>query len=117
MINLDLSQDTIDAVKNEIIDMVIDGMKDDLNAIVLYGSCARGDFSVDSDIDIALLTNCDRIRAKEYNDLLAGIATKIAMNHYAVVNFVCLPKLEFVEKKSWYPYFRNIDMEGEVLYG
>ena len=48
---------------------------------------------------------------------LASIATEIAMKHFAIVNFVCLPFDEFEEKKSWYPYFMNIATEGEVLYG
>lgn len=117
MNSLDLRQDTIETVKHEIVDMVKGGMKDDLDAIVLYGSCARGDYSADSDIDIALLTNCDRMESKKYTDLLAGIATMMALKYFAVINFVCLPKLEFDEKKSWYSYFRNIDREGEVLYG
>ena len=97
--------------------MVREGMKEDLDTIVLYGSCARGDYSNDSDIDIALLMTCDRMESKKYTDLLAGIATVMALKYFAVINFVCLPKLEFAEKKSWYPYFRNIDREGEVLYG
>lgn len=48
---------------------------------------------------------------------LATIATEIAMKHFAIVNFVCLPYEEFEEKKTWYPYFMNIATEGEVLYG
>ena len=115
--NLDLRQDTIEAVKHEIVGMVKEGMKDDLDTILLYGSCARGDYSNDSDIDIALLTNCDRMESKKYTDFLAEIATKMALKYFAVINFVCLPKLEFAEKKSWYPYFQNIDREGEVLHG
>ena len=98
MNNLDLRQDTIDAVKHEIVGMVKEGMKDDLDTILLYGSCARGDYSNDSDIDIALLTNCDRMESKKYTDLLAGIATKMALKYFAVINFVCLPKS--LRKKS-----------------
>ena len=55
--------------------------------IILYGSCARGDYTEDSDIDIA------------------------------VVNFVCLPYEEYIDKNDWYDYFRNIKQEGRVLYG
>ena len=41
----------------------------------------------------------------------------LAMKYFQVVNFVCLPYAEFMQKKSWYLYFRNIESEGEVLYG
>lgn len=83
----------------------------------MYGSCSRGDFSEDSDIDIALLTACNRIEVEKYNDSLAEISTEFAERYLAIVNFVCLPEKEYEEKKEWYPYYKNIEMEGEVLFG
>lgn len=113
---LRLSEDVIEKVKNESVPLVCKMMGDDVRKIILYGSCSRGDFSKDSDIDIALLTSCSRIEVKKYNNSLSEIATKFAEKYLAVVNFVCLPEEEFEEKKGWYPYFKNIEREGEVLY-
>ena len=84
--------------------------------IILYGSYARGDYTADSDIDVAIMTECDRIDAKKYNDDIDLVAQRIGEKTMAVVNFVCLPNTEFEEKKSWYPYFINIDKEGVLLY-
>ncbi len=78
---------------------------------------ARGDDTDDLDIDIALLVKCDRLEAKKFDDALAEIGTKLAMKYFAVVNFVSLPYGEFAEKRTWYSHFKNIDMEGEALYG
>ena len=113
---LKLSGDVIEKVKNESVPLVCKTMGEDVRKIILYGSCSRGDFSKDSDIDIALLTSCNRIEVKKYNDSLSRIATEFAEKYLAVVNFVCLPEKEFEEKKGWYPYFKNIEREGEVLY-
>ena len=117
MNELALDERTINIVKLEAAKLASELMCDDLVEVILYGSCARGDYSADSDIDIALITKCDRMEAKKYSDELAGIATTLAMEYFAIVNFVCLPYDEFAEKKTWYAYFRNIDREGEVLYG
>lgn len=117
MVNLDLQADTIDHAKKAVVERISKEMDLNILKIVLYGSCARGDYSVDSDMDIALLVNCDRISAKRYTPVLAEIAADLAMKYFVVVNFVCLPMDEFVEKKTWYPYFKNIDKEGEILYG
>lgn len=117
MIDLALRTETLKKVKNEITQMIYKGMQADIEEIILYGSCARGDYSEDSDIDIALLLNCDRIEAKKYSDLLADIATEMAMKYFVIINFACLPYEEYLQKRSWYPYFINIDSEGEVLYG
>lgn len=91
-------------------------LHDDCRQIILYGSCARGDYTADSDVDIAILTECDRDQAKRYTSQLDDIAAKIGMDTMAIVNFVCLPSKEFNEKKTWYPYFMNIDRDGVILY-
>lgn len=117
MFDLALNEETITTVKKEAASLASEVMREDLVEVILYGSCARGDYTDDSDIDIALITKCDRMEAKKYTDALASIATTLAMKYFAVVNFVCLPSDEYSEKKAWYGYFRNIDVEGEVLYG
>ena len=117
MYDLALTEETINSVKKEAAGLTSELMKDDLAEIILYGSCARGDYSEDSDIDIALITKCDRREVKKYEEALADIATTLAMKYFAIVNFVCLPYEEFCEKKTWYTYFHNIDVEGEILYG
>ena len=97
--------------------MICNAMDKDIRKIILYGSCSRGDFSDDSDIDIALVVACDRMEINKYGDLLAEIATKLAADYLAIVNFVCLPEKEFEERREWYPYYKNIDREGVLLYG
>lgn len=117
MQELALNNEIIEKIKLEVPELIKSLMKEDLIEIVLYGSCARGDYTEDSDIDIALITNSNRIEAQKYAGDLAAIATEFAIKYFAIVNFVCLPYKEFIEKKNWYAYFKNIEREGEVLYG
>ena len=117
MPELALNDKIIACIKQEATELVQRLLKEELLEVILYGSCARGDYLEDSDVDIALITRCNRIEAQKYSSGLADIATELAMRYFAVVNFVCLPNNEFQEKKVWYAYFQNIDTEGEVLYG
>ena len=94
-----LTNEIISKIKKEAFELTHRLMGGDLKAVILYGSCVRGDFAEDSD------------------DGLDVIATKLAMKYFAVVNFVCLPEDEFLEKKAWYGYFQNIEREGVILYG
>lgn len=112
-----LNQTVIDRVSHETVTLLRRELGECLQKIILYGSCSRGDYSMDSDIDMALLLSCDRVEAKKYSNVLAEIAADFAWKYLAIVNFVCLPDAEFEEKRSWYPYFKNIDREGIVLYG
>lgn len=107
---------TLNKVKKIIIKEIPKALRDDCREIILYGSCARGDFNDDSDVDIAILTDSDREAVKKYDSKIDDIATSIGMDTMAIVNFVCLPKKEFEKKNSWYPYFVNIKKEGIVLY-
>lgn len=113
--DLVLNDNVIKHVEKEAITKVSASMKDDLVEGILYGSCARGDYSQDSDIDIALITRCDRITVKKYNDMLNYVTTELAMKYFAIVNFVCIPYEEYIEKKSWYAYFKNIAKEGLII--
>ena len=107
---------TLDRVKKVIVRDIPKALKDDCREIILYGSCARGDFTNESDVDIVILTECDRESVKKYDSVIDDIATSIGLETMAIVNFVCLPKKEFDEKSSWYSYFVNIKKEGIVLY-
>lgn len=114
--NIELTAEIIEKIKVEAPAMIRKFMKKDLVKIILYGSCARGDFKEYSDVDIALLTKGTRTDTWKYNDKIDEVATELASKYFAIVNFVLLPFDEFEEKKSWYGYFRNIEQEGIKLY-
>ncbi len=97
--------------------LVKKALKEDLDSMILFGSCARGENTEDSDVDIAILTKCDRHKVKKYDDCLVDIATEMMNRYKELVNFVCLPISEYIEKKDWYPLFMNIEREGIVIYG
>jgi predicted nucleotidyltransferase len=117
MENIELNRDIIEKIKEETPDLVREFMQNDLVKMILYGSCARGNFRECSDVDIALLVKGDRRNSWKYSDKIDEVATKLALKYFAIVNFVLLPYDEFEEKKNWYGYFKNIDKEGIKLYG
>ena len=106
----------LEAVKMATVKEIPAIFDDDCRQIILYGSCARGDYTADSDVDIAILTDSDREQAKKYSSQVDYVATKIGIDTTAVVNYVCLPYKEYQEKKDWYPFFKNIEKDGVVLY-
>lgn len=56
MKNIDLNSSIIEKIKVEAPELIKEFMKNDLVKMILYGSCARGEFKEHSDVDIALLT-------------------------------------------------------------
>lgn len=99
MEDIELNRDIIEKIKTETPDLIREFMKSDLVKIILYGSCARGDFKGCSDVDIALLVKGNRTDSWKYNDKIDEVATKLALKYFAIVNFVLLPYDEFEEKR------------------
>lgn len=112
-----MNQNLIDRVILEFTEMIQKNIGEDVVQCRLFGSCARGDYSDYSDIDIVLLTKCNREEGEQYTDILVDIVTELAMKYFVVVNALCIPFKEYEEKKSWYDFFSNIEEEGQVIYG
>ena len=92
----ELDEKTIKKIVEEIKDPVRQLMGDNVKDIILFGSCARGDYDKDSDIDIAILTKTGREENAAYRMGLAEIATDIAMEYFAFFNFICIPYEEYI---------------------
>lgn len=110
-----LDEEIIRKIVTEIKDSVSRRMGANVEDIILFGSCARGDYDKDSDIDIAILTKTGREENATYRMELAEIATDIAMEYFTVVNFLCIPYKEYIEKKSWYALYKNISNDGIAI--
>ena len=114
--NLTALLDALSEVEETTVREIPSLMKDDCEKIILYGSFARGDYTRDSDVDIAILTKCDRQAIRQFDPGIDEIASEIGIKTMMVVNYICLPIKEFEEKKGWYPFFMNIASDGRVLY-
>ena len=103
-------------VAKESADMVRESIGDEVEKIILYGSCARGENTEDSDVDIAVLTKAKDDMNYAFGDKLASIAADMMSKYQELVNFVCIPVVSFNEKKDWYPFYKNINEEGIIIY-
>ncbi|MBQ0059153.1 MAG: nucleotidyltransferase domain-containing protein [Lachnospiraceae bacterium] len=111
-----LNEHVIKLTETESVPMLKGLMQDDLKSVILYGSCVRGDYTEDSDIDLALITRCSREEANQYWDGLSWISADLASRFLTVTNFILCPADEYEEKKAWYPLYKNIASEGRIIY-
>ena len=104
------------AVKNSS-ELAIKSIGNDIKKVILFGSCARGDNTEDSDIDIALLLKSDSDKNEKYGQVLAEITADIMNKYKEIVNFICIPISQYEKNKTWYGLYKNISNEGVVIYG
>lgn len=84
---------------------------DRVSQIILFGSCARGENTKDSDVDIALILK-GKYNHLLYEDILSEISADMMDKYNELINFICLSLKDYTEKKGWYPFYMNIEKEG-----
>lgn len=80
--------------------------------IILYGSYARGDFHVDSDIDIMVLADIDPDEVSLFADKLYDITYDFEEKFDLEINPILQSKSIFEQWKNVYPFFMNVEKEG-----
>ena len=88
---------------------------DDIEAIYLYGSYARGDFDEDSDIDFAAIVKGDRLDVQDKLYNLWTDANKIDLEFDVLTSPTAIPSDEFEKYKDDSGYYKNILREGKRL--
>lgn len=100
-------QQIVDKIKQTIHTIVPDGK------IILYGSHARGDERVDSDWDLLILLNKKKIESADF-DLISYPLFELGWSEDELFS----PKLYTFDewkKRSFTPFYKNIEKEGIVL--
>lgn len=83
--------------------------------IILYGSYARGDFHMDSDVDIMVLADIAPEEVSFYADKLYDATYDFETKYDMEINPIVQSKRTFEQWKNAYPFFMNIEREGVVV--
>lgn len=83
-----------------------------LESLILYGSCARGDFENDSDIDILILLNVPLESINSERKRILDISEKLDLE-YDVVLAPVVQNYELYQKYiSVSVFYQNVEREG-----
>lgn len=85
---------------------------DKLKQIILYGSCARGDASKESDIDLLIILRGRIVPGKEI-DRMIDIITEINLKHDVLISVYPVSEEDYKKVKS--PLLINIRREGIII--
>ena len=85
---------------------------DDIEAIYLYGSYARGDYDEESDIDFAAIVKGERLDVQDKRWLVRTDTNNMDLELDIITSPTAIPAGEFERYKDELPYYRNILKEG-----
>lgn len=111
------NENELRAITAEIVDETKKLLKEDVYKIVLYGSCARGDYDGESDIDIMIIVNCRKEEVFRYRKQISKVASRIGLKNDMEVSLLLRDKDTFEQGGDVLPFYKNILKEGVALYG
>ena len=111
------SESELQIVTQSVIQATLELMSDKIYKIILYGSYARGDFDLESDVDIMILLNCSQDETRAYRKEVSRIASRISLDNDIEVSLLLIDRMSFEERLHILPFYQNIQREGVALYG
>lgn len=88
-----------------------------LKKVILYGSYARGDFKINSDMDIMILTSLSEAEIKKLESRVYDTAFEYEMMYGVMISVNIKNEEHFNYWLGALPYYDNVKKEGIVLAG
>ncbi len=83
--------------------------------MILFGSCARGDFTKDSDMDIMILADVCPEEVSDYADRVYDVTYDFEMQYGMEINPSIQSMRIYEQWKRVYPFFMNIEKDGVLV--
>ncbi len=85
---------------------------DKLYKIILYGSCARGDNTDESDIDLMILLDCEKNELKRFRKKTMDMVSDINLDEEVFLSVLLRDEKYFEENQDVLPFYKNVVREG-----
>lgn len=85
-----------------------------LKEIILFGSYARGDYTIDSDMDFLVII--DETNIKEKEELILDIAVDLSIQYGVVISVFIKNLSNYLMEKKYKPFLKTIEKEGIRIY-
>lgn len=84
-----------------------------LEQVILYGSVARGTQTEESDVDIAVIVHR---YTEDMHDRMTNLTVDLELEYNKVLSVLLIDYDNFKEWENALPFYRNIKMEGIILW-
>jgi predicted nucleotidyltransferase len=89
-----------------------DIFRDNLEEVIIFGSCARNEQEEGSDIDVMVLVSVGRDNLKAFNKRVVQMTSDFSLRHDVLISSIVQNKDFFYEWVEDLPFYRNVNAEG-----
>jgi predicted nucleotidyltransferase len=90
---------------------------DKLRQLILFGSYARDEQDLESDIDIMILVDDSDDTLRQYNHKISDIMADLSLKHDKLISLTEETYNRYNQYLDILPFFRNVNDEGIEIYG
>lgn len=108
-------KDNIEKVVNQYVLEAKRQFGSSLKTVVLFGSCARGDYDTESDIDILVLLDVSPEKLPDARKKMRPIADRLDLQYDVVISAVFQNNQVYEEYKEASGFYQNIEREGLII--
>ncbi len=110
-------EEKIKNITSEVYEELIKLFGEKIERIILYGSYARGDFNLESDVDIMILLNCNQKEITQSRKEISRVASRIGLKNDIMISLLARNCDDFENEMEYQPFYQNIEREGLRIYG
>lgn len=111
-----MNRETLTVVLAELSDHIHSLLGDRLEKVVLYGSYARGDNSLESDVDILVMTELNPEENRKYRRELNRIFSRVGLKHDILLSMFLIDRKSYENRMAVMPFYQNIEKDGVTIY-
>lgn len=102
-------------ILSEIYQTAVREFGEKLDAVILYGSYARGDYDDSSDIDVMVRVKMPKPELIQYRRTFSHLGSDLGLAHDIVVSIHLQDYETFARYRRHLPFYQNVDKEGVLV--
>ena len=111
-----MERENLTIILAELADNIQTLLGEKLDKIILYGSCARGDNTQESDIDVLVMTVCNPEENRKFRRDLNRIFSRVGLKYDVLLSMFLIDKTSYEKRMDVMPFYQNIQKDGVTIY-